>query len=448
MANTGNLLLILTGLPVFLLLYWLVPIKYQKITLIIGSFVYYILYSNFKLAEIIFLASSIIVNFFFHILITKADGFVKKLVLSFIVILNIVPLVLVKISDFSIIGISFYTFTIVALQVDIYKSNARVRWVDLCTYLSMFPRLAMGPITRFGQLKDAIKDLSEKRAVTLAGLSDGIETFIMGLGLKVLVADQLATIWTGIRVSGVNGITWQTAWLGAFVYTMELYLDFWGYSLIAIGLGKMIGLPLPKNFDKPYASKTVSEFWRRWHVTLGTWFRDYIYIPLGGNRVGLFRNIINLLAVWLLTALWHGVGYNFLAWGLILFFFVVLEKFTPMGKIKDTKVIGHLYILLIMPITWMVFAHTDFNEMLAYIKCMFGIYGQNATPAKGQFLRYLSDSWYLIAMGVVATLPIGENIYLKIKDRKWMTLVYLAIFWAAVYVMYTSVNTPFMYAAF
>lgn len=449
MTNLSNLILILVGLPAFLIIYRLVPVKWQKSVLIAGSLIYYIVYSDFSILAISFMLISAILNYLLLFPLNRINKpLIKKVYIWAIVLFNVGILCASKITGVTVTGLSFYIFTLIALQIDLYRQYEEIGFVDFLTYIYAFPKLAMGPITRYSEQKDKIKLLDKEYGLISKSLRSGIKLFILGLGMKTIIADQLSTMWNSICVSGVLGITTETAWLGALAYSLELYLDFWGYSLMAVGLGKMVGLQIPRNFDAPYTSKTVSEFWRRWHVTLGAWFRDYIYIPLGGSREGKLKTVVNLMIVWAITGLWHGGSINFLLWGGVLGLIVVLEKLTPLGKLSNTKVIGHIYVIVILPITWMIFAHSNLNDMWIYLKVMFGMYSQGASPANGQFVRYMRDYWYLLLMAIFVVSPPAASLYEKIKKHKWGAIVYVLIFWASIYLMYSSTSNPFMYAAF
>lgn len=450
MSGLGYILLILIGLPIYLTISHLANARWQKAGLIVGGFLFYIIFSDMRIWSLVFLIMSATINFIFSRILYKRDkeSVLRKINLFLIIILNIIPIVVMKITGFTVIGISFYTFTVIALQVDIYRSYEDIRAKEYYAFLFAYPKLAMGPIMRYEEVRKSFRLMDKKRLVNAESVAIGIRTFTVGLSMKILVADQIQTIWNAICVSGTSGITWQTAWLGAFVYELELYLDFWGYSLIAIGLGEMIGMKIPRNFNNPYVSKSVSEFWRRWHITLGKWFKDYIYIPLGGSRRGKLFTILNLSVVWIVTGLWHGIGFNFIIWGIILGFIVIVEKLSFAHKISETKIIGHIYVWFIMPITWMIFAHSDLGEMWAYIKCMFGFYPSGANPADGQFIRYLRDYWYYLVMGLLLMTPYPRRLYKAWKRTWWSSFIYVALLIMCIYVIYAGADTQFMYAVF
>lgn len=451
MTNIGYLILILIGLPLFLTAYRLLPVRGQKPAIIIGSLFYYLIFSEFKLVGLGFLFVSLLINYAGVALIC---GFREKktgLILTWLFsLINIAGLVYSKLFEISIVGISFYTFTVLALLIDAYRNkNLKIKKpIDYFVYMVAFPKLVMGPITRYSELSGELEELDNAHGLSSIKLRHGLKLFISGLGMKVIIADQLGTMWNSICVSGVLGISCPTAWLGALAYSMELYLDFWGYSLIAVGLGKMLGLELPYNFNEPYVSRTVGEFWRRWHITLGTWFRDYIYIPLGGSREGSLKTVLNLLIVWLITGLWHGIDINFVIWGCTLGILIILEKTTPLGKMGETKIAGHIYLIFVMLFSWMIFAHANVLDLWIYLKCMFGIYSEGANPAGGQFIRYIREYWYFLLTALFIISPLGKMLNEKIMKQKWANIIYLLIFWIAIYLLHSTTSNPFMYAAF
>lgn len=449
MDNYSFLILILIGLPAFLAVYRLIPAKGQRTAITAGSFLCLFIYDGFSVKSVLFMAASVLINYALLRIQLRMKGRRARLsFLWFTALLNVAVLAAAKLTGAGILGISFYTFTVIAMQIDVYRSREYVSLSEHMAFLMAYPKLMMGPIARFEGFRESLEKLKTEHGLNAANLENGLKTFIIGLSMKVLLADQLYTLWYSICVSGVTGLHFSTAWLGAYAYTFELYFDFWGYSLIAIGLGQMLGLTIPVNFDEPYISKTVGEFWRRWHVSLGQWFRDYVYIPLGGSRNGTLRTIVNLLVVWALTGIWHGLGLSFMCWGMLLGIIIILEKFTPLGKLGKTKVAGHIYIILLMPVTWMIFAHTDAGEMFGYLGCMFGIYPEGATPAKAQFARYLADYWYLLLIGAALLTPFPAKLYRRIKDSLWMLPIFAALFWLCIYVLYTSTSNPFLYMAF
>ena len=270
------------------------------------------------------------------------------------------------------IGISFYTFQTMSYTIDVYrgKSPAQQNMISFGMYVCLFPQLIAGPIVRY---KDVQKEL-DTRTTTISGVASGVQRFLIGLAKKVLLANQIGALWDYLKGLGSMDMSMALAWLGALAFTFQIYFDFSGYSDMAIGLGEMFGFHFPENFDHPYESKSITEFWRRWHMTLGTGFREYLYIPLGGNRNGVARQIFNLLVVWFLTGLWHGAGWNFILWGLYYFVLLVLEKFVLRGVLERLPgIVQHLYTMFFVIIGWVIFAFDDMGQLESFLKALFGI---------------------------------------------------------------------------
>ncbi len=428
-------------LPVYILALRVVSVKFQKPLLVLGGLLFYTFGQKYL---VIGLAASVAINFGFQKWILHVKNKTVPVIVS--VIFNAGILCACKILGFLPLGISFYTFQMISLLVD--TKNEKISFIDFCTMSMYFPKLVMGPLVRYKDYKDDLKRADEKRLVTAEGIEEGARLFTAGMFIKVVIADNLATLWNSINVAGAAGITTSVAWLGAITYTIELYMDFFGYSLMAVALGKMFGINLPENFNEPYSSRSVGEFWRRWHITLGAWFRDYIYIPLGGSKKGAFRNILNLLIVWLITGLWHGFGLNFIIWGLMLFLLIVLEKFTPLGKLTKVKGLGNVYLIFVIVISWVVFAINDMNSLTDYLKCLFGIRIEGASPAGSQFMRYIRTYWYLLAGGILAMTPLPRMFAKKFGKKWWMVLILAPMFAISVYFIIQGKGGAFMYYIF
>ena len=313
------------------------------------------------------------------------------------------------------LGISFYTFQILSYQIDVYRGEVsrEYSFLKFATYVIMFPKLISGPITRYGDISDSLTE----RTFTVRGLEDGMKLFILGLAAKVLLADRVGILWHEVQVTGFESISTPLAWLAAIAYSMEIYFDFWGYSLMAMGLGRMMGIELPANFRRPYMARSVRDFYRRWHMTLGQWFCRYVYIPLGGSRQGELRTIFNLLVVWMLTGIWHGAGWNFLFWGLWFAFFLILEKLF-LGDILESvpKVFGRIYTLAVVLISWVFFALESPGEILAYLQAMFGMNGIGPVNSLAMFL--CNEYLVLLVIALVACLPLGSRLVHALKSSK------------------------------
>lgn len=344
------------------------------------------------------------------------------------------------------IGISFYTFQAISYLVDVYRGTTRAQnnLINFALYIAMFPQLIAGPIVRYEDVEQQIRS----RKVTIAGFGVGCEFFIRGMVKKVLFANLLGQIFVRIQALSNVQSSIVTAWIGAILYTLQIYYDFSGYSDMAIGLGRMFGFRFPQNFNYPYIAESITDFWRRWHMTLGTWFREYVYIPLGGNRVTTSKHIRNLLIVWGLTGIWHGAGINFLLWGLYYGVLLIIEKYLIGGFLKKHKVIGHTFTLIAVVIGWMLFANTSFASLGQYFCMMFGI-GKvsffNATA--GYFLR---TSIVLLVLGVLFSTPImhqlGEQIF--VRYPKVSVAVRVFLFFLCIAALVYQTYNPFLYFRF
>ncbi len=309
------------------------------------------------------------------------------------------------------IGISFYTFQTMSYSIDVYRNDAPVQKniISFGTYVSLFPQLIAGPIVRY---KDVAYQIDHRKE-TLDDFTNGVKLFCVGLGKKVLIANQMGLMWDLIRESGeVNG--WLGSWIGIIGYSFQIYFDFSGYSDMARGLGNMFGFEFLKNFDYPYISKFITEFWRRWHITLGTWFREYVYIPLGGNRVGPMRQTLNLLIVWFLTGFWHGAAYNFILWGLFYGILLIIEKLILKKWLdKLPAAIQHIYTLFFVILGWVLFFFSDMSQLSDYIVNMFSFSG----PVIGETALTTTLSYLpLIIIAGIASTPLMFKLYSKVSN--------------------------------
>lgn len=378
-------------LPLVLLGYYICPKKGRNLFLLIVSLVFYAWGEPKYVFLMIF---SILINYVFGRLMDKHRENKKRLKLMLVlsVVIDIGLLSVFKYTDFIItnvnaifganfdllnialpIGISFYTFQAMSYTIDVYRNDVRVQknLIDFGMYITMFPQLIAGPIVRYADVQDQLAE----RSVTTADFSEGVMRFVVGLGKKVLLANQMGAVWSDIYALG-GDVSALMAWTGAIAYTFQIYFDFSGYSDMAIGLGRMFGFKFPENFRYPYQSVSITDFWRRWHITLSTWFKEYLYIPLGGNRRGLARQALNLLIVWSLTGFWHGAGWNFVMWGLYYFVILFIEKLFLLKALdKLPKFFRHVYALLLIIIGWVIFASDDVSVLLPYLGSMFGANG-------------------------------------------------------------------------
>ena len=390
MVNFSGLEFIFRFLPVFLIIYWIIPSRYRDALLFAGSLVFYAFGAKLF---VILLFLLVLVNYVLGEMVWVMPGRRRKVqqrqMLVTIVTVDVIVLIVFKILALKVkasllpLGLSFYIFKMISYQADLYLGRMRRRpsFMQAAAYFTMFPQIAQGPIMRFSQgwidkpTNVRRQTVYIERSVSLAKVEDGICFFAMGLGMKILIADRLGILWNEIIKIGFESISTPLAWLGAVGYSLELYFDFWGYSLMAAGIGLMLGFRFVQNFIHPYAACGIADFYRRWHATLGSWFRDYVYIPLGGSRCGTFAVIRNLMIVWLLTGFWHGGTLNFVIWGLVLGLLIVWEKFVVKGLIRRVPLIGHLHVIVLIPLTWVIFAISDLKELGIYFTRLFPFFG-------------------------------------------------------------------------
>ena len=461
----SSLIFLFVFLPVVLAVYYILPKSFRNAFLLLANLVFY---GWGEPVFILIMLVSIVTNYIFGLLIEKHRDNKKRaktfLVLSLIISLGLLGVfkytgfisdMLRQLPPFSSlpkinlplpIGISFYTFQTLSYTVDVYRreTKAQRNIVSFGTYVSFFPQLIAGPIVRYVD----IADMLEKRKETISQFAEGVKLFLVGLAKKVLIANQMGLLWDTLRDNPQNGVI--GTWIGIIAFAFQIYFDFAGYSDMACGLGQMFGFRFMKNFNYPYISKSITEFWCRWHISLSTWFRDYVYIPLGGNRRKLPRVIFNLFVVWFLTGLWHGANFNFIAWGLYYFVILILEKYV-FGKFiaKLPSFLQHMYAIFFILLGWTLFYFEDFTQLAGYVGNMFtlknGFIGKDAVSI---VLSYLP----LLVAAVFASVPVWKNIYIRIKDSK-ATGVMEIIFCAVILLLCTAslVNqsyNPFLYFRF
>lgn len=453
-------------LPIFLAVYYITPQKYRNTALLFGSIVFYAVGEPYF---ILLLLVSVWLN---YILAKKICFYEKKYKaknkrkisrkkiqkkknnwLITALLLDIGLLVVFKIIGASLgneilpLGLSFYTFKMISFQMDIYRRDIKEMptFKRTAVYFMMFPQIVSGPIMRYQEGSFTL----EERNCSWERLEEGLQYFILGLGTKVLLADRLAILWKDIHTIGYESISTPLAWLGAFSYSMQLYFDFWGYSLMAAGLCVMLGFHFIKNFDHPYASRSISEFWRRWHMTLGSFFRDYVYIPLGGSRAGRRKTVQNLLIVWLLTGLWHGGSPNFILWGLVLFGLIVIEKLWIGKWLQKYPLIGRCYVLILIPVTWMLFAIADMNQLILYLGRMFPFFGGEGIAVNSKdIVKYMSMYAPYLISGIIWCIPAVYRFTEKHRKHPAVIAVMVCIFWLSVYCTVRMGNNPFTYLKF
>ncbi len=459
--------------PMFLVLYYLCGKKLSNAVFLLASLAFYIIGSWGNPAAITLLALSLLVNYSLGLLLSRANK-AKKLLLILGIVFNFGFLVFYKYTSFIFqglntafaeifkisftlpevnllmpIGISFYTFRAVSYICDVYSGKylPEKSFVSFGAYFIGFTHITAGPIVRYGDMKETL----DNKTITLDTVVEGIKLFMLGLGFKVLLANNIYGLWNKAIGIGFESVTTPFAWMSIIAYSLYIYFDFHGYSLMAVGIGKMLGYSLPQNFDHPYTSVTMTEFWRRWHITLGQWFRDYIYIPLGGNRCSAVRNIFNLLIVWLFTGIWHGAGANFILWGLFLFVIIVLEKFVWGKLFKKVRPLGHIYMIILIPLSWTFFAVSDMGELVALWTKLFPFFGGTEALHSNDYIEHGLPYIKYIVPALVCCLPMPEKLISRIP--KWISdivsmLFLLAVFAASVWFIGQGLNDPFLYGVF
>ena len=441
----SSLEFLLWFLPFFLGIYYLVPGKYRNLCLFVFSMVFYAYGTLRQPLYLLLLLASAAVNYIFGRLIGRTQGRGRQGMLVLGLIYNLGLLVFFKFGGLPMpIGISFYTFQAVSYLVDVYRGTVACEKKPgyVVLYLTMFPQLISGPITRFSRIRARLAERVCSRKPFLRGM----EIFLVGLGFKVLLANRFGGLWKNIGGIGYESVSVPLAWMGIVAYSLQIYFDFYGYSLMAMGLGKMIGFSLPVNFRHPYLSCTMTEFWRRWHITLGSWFRDYVYIPLGGNRQGKGRTYLNLLIVWCLTGIWHGNGWNFLIWGLFLFAVIAIEKLWIGRYLNGKRWLGHLYMILLIPLSWLIFAVTDLRQLGIYLGRLVGIGGVNVFA--GDFVKYLEQYGIFLVIGLLFATGLPEKLFFAIRRRGIRWVLLLAVLAGSLYGIYMGMNDPFLYFQF
>lgn len=378
-------------LPAALLIYYLVPARFKNLILLASGLIFYAWGEPIYVAVLL---ASALIDYTAGLLMSKTDDSKKRTAcLAAAVSMNLALLFIFKYSSFAVgivnsafglslpdpglplpIGISFYTFQGMSYIIDLYRGKYPVQksFVDFGAYVAMFPQIVAGPIVKYEHIKDQLS----ARKLNISGISDGVTVFVKGLAKKVLLANNIGIIWAQIKESDYSTLPALTAWIGIIAFAFQIYFDFSGYSDMAIGLGKMLGFEFFENFNLPYISKSVSEFWRRWHISLGSWFKEYVYFPLGGSRCGTLKTVRNLAVVWLLTGLWHGANINFVVWGLWFGTLIIIEHLGFGGILKKLpQFISWLYTMLAVIIGWVIFETDSLSSAAEYLKAMLGASG-------------------------------------------------------------------------
>lgn len=463
----SSLIFLFVFLPFVILFYYILPKSLRNLTLLLASLVFYAWGEPTYVFVMIF---SICINFVCGLLIDRFRGSYKsQIVLILSLIINLGILGFFKYYSFLIgnlnlifntrfpvielslpVGISFYTFQALSYVIDVYLGKVSVQRniISFGTYITMFFQLVAGPIVQYDDIEKQLTDRDE----SLYKFGEGSEIFVKGLAKKTLLANNIGLLWSNIKSTPTVELTVLSSWLGILAFTFQIYFDFSGYSDMAIGLGKMFGFELVKNFDYPYISTSITEFWRRWHISLGNWFRDYVYIPLGGNRQGKLIQYRNLLVVWLLTGLWHGANWNFIIWGLYFGVFLIIEKIFFDKKVCTKSNYGHVYTMLIVIVGWVIFEFEDLTKMMNFLKVMFGL--NKAKFYDNQALYYLYTNFITFVICALGSTPWLSNIIeaYRRKEKPIFNIVMLAgyfmlILVSTAYLVNESYN-PFLYFRF
>ncbi|MGL5416970.1 MAG: MBOAT family O-acyltransferase [Clostridium sp.] len=453
----SSLVFIFRFLPIFFLIYYIVPKRFKNIVLLLGSLLFYSWGEGKYFLLIVF---SILINYFFSrgMEIVKKNKF-KVSLFMLIIIFNIGILFVFKYMNFFIeilnritsssfnevqitlpLGISFYTFQVLSYSIDVYRGKicAEKNIINFGAFVSMFPQLIAGPIVKYTDVSERLNS----RSISKEMIESGIENFILGLGQKVLIANNIGMLWEEIGSMDVNNIPTALAWLGIIAFSLQIYFDFSGYSLMAIGLGEILGFKFPINFRYPYISRSITEFWQRWHITLGSWFKEYVYIPLGGSREGKIKLLRNLFLVWIATGIWHGAEYNFILWGLYFFVLILIEKMYLKNILDKHRIWSHIYTLILLLIGWLIFSTSSLEQGIVYLKTMFIYKG-------GTWIYYLENYGVILIVGVLLSTPIIKKLYEKfIKNEILRTVILMSIFILSISYIVDSSYNPFLYFRF
>ena len=453
-------------LPALIIIYFITPKKYKNIVLLIASLLFY-LYGEPK--YVFLMIAEIIIAYIGAILIDKYKNQSKNILIT-TVFIHVFLLIIFKYTDFIIqsindisnanikllnialpIGISFYTFQIISYLIDVYNGKVRVQKniINLATYVSLFPQLVAGPIVRYQTVEKELDD----RVHSFNNFAYGIRRFSIGLAKKVLIANALGELCT--KAFALNETTVIFYWIFGISYMLQLYFDFSAYSDMAIGLGKIFGFNFPENFNYPYISKSITEFWHRWHISLSTWFKDYVYIPLGGNRDGKYKQIRNILLVWLLTGIWHGANWTFVIWGLMFGIMLIIEKlFLAKHLEKMPSILQRIYVLFTVMISFIIFNANNMKEAWSNI---IGLFGANGEKLINKFtIYYLKNYLVVIIIAIIASTPVIKNLIKKLKQNKKINkiinilepiLIILILIIITSYAVDNSYN-PFLYFRF
>ena len=468
----STVLFLFRFLPITLLLYYAVPYKFKNTVLFVCSLVFYS-WGEVKFFPIMVVL--ILINYVSGLLMERFEGHtgLRRVVLVFSIVGSLSMLVFFKYTNFLInslnalaglsiapvaglevlpLGISFYTFQTMSYSIDVYRQDVKTEHniIDFGAYVVMFPQLIAGPIVKYRDVSNQLH-VYEGR-ITLDRIEQGVSLFVFGLAKKVLLADAIGQLWTdiiGVKGSATAAIGLANAstplvWLGVIAYSLQLYFDFSGYSMMAIGMGKMLGFDFPDNFNLPYISRSITEFWRRWHMTLSGWFREYVYIPLGGNRKGKARQIFNLFIVWLLTGIWHGANWNFICWGLYYFVLLMIEKLFLLPYLEKGKIWPHVYTLFLVVVGWAMFVGNEYGVEFGLLFQKLFVWSGGVSP-----LYLLRNYLVVLILSVLCCTEIPKKLWDEMQQVTWTRVLTIAtLFVLSIAYVIGSDSHPFLYFNF
>ncbi len=454
-------------LPIMLLVYFIVPKKFKNAIMILASLIF------FAWGEIRYIFIMLLLAVMDYWCGKKIDKYYenktkRRIYLAIDVGVNLLILFFFKYADFIItningitgfnipllniplpIGVSFNTFQSLSYIIDVYRGTVKCEksFYNYLTYTTLFPQIIAGPIVRYETVDEELVD----KKISLDNFSNGMKRFIIGLGKKVLIANNIGLLWNVIETGNYTELSMFLSWLGIIAFALQIYFDFSGYSDMAIGLAQIFGMVFDENFNYPYIANSITDFWRRWHITLSSWFKDYIYIPLGGNRKGLPKQIRNILIVWFLTGAWHGASWNFILWGVYFGVILIMEKLFLLKILeKLPKIIKHIYAIVLILVSWVIFAFEDLSKIGVYIKSMFA----GGAISNSEAIYYFQNYIFIIIVGILCSLPVWKKIKEKIdnKNNKILDVItslgYVAIFVLCTASLVTDSFNPFLYFRF
>ncbi|WP_431028891.1 MBOAT family O-acyltransferase [Lysinibacillus sp. LZ02] len=458
----SSLLFLFLFLPAVLILYYSAPRRMRNLILFIMSLLFY---AWGEPVYIVIMLVSTVTDYSFGLLLDKPNmvAIKRKGIVACSIIVNLLLLSFFKYADFFIqnvnafagtnmpllelplpIGISFYTFQSMSYIIDVYRGTAKAQrnWIDFGAYIALFPQLVAGPIVKYSTIAEQLQQRSENMKM----FAEGVRRFTIGLAKKVLLANNIGLLWDTISSSNLETMPVLTAWLGIIAFAFQIYFDFSGYSDMAIGLGLMFGFRFNENFNKPYIAQSITDFWRRWHISLGSWFREYVYIPLGGNRRGLAIQMRNILIVWMLTGFWHGANWNFIVWGLYFGVILLMEKWWGLTLLlRLPRWMRHLYAIVLILIGWVLFAFEQPTAIVDYLAAMWGFNGQSLWNADTVYFFYTNA--VLLFVLIIASLPIKQ--WSKMNELSFVHVVWYAFLYllSVAYLVDATFN-PFLYFRF